>query len=42
MILQRIEPTVALALCTLLVAVTAAMPMGVLAAWPPAPGSTAA
>ena len=33
MILQRVEPTVALALCTLLVALTAAIPMGIVAAW---------
>ena len=33
MILQRIEPTLALALCTLAVALTAAIPMGILAAW---------
>ena len=33
MILQRIEPTLALALCTLAVALAAAIPMGILAAW---------
>jgi peptide/nickel transport system permease protein len=30
---QRIEPTLALALCTILLAVTVAVPLGVLAAW---------
>jgi peptide/nickel transport system permease protein len=30
---QRVEPTLSLALCTLVTAVTAAVPMGVLAAW---------
>jgi peptide/nickel transport system permease protein len=30
---QRVEPTLSLALCTLVMAVTAAVPMGVLAAW---------
>jgi peptide/nickel transport system permease protein len=33
MIGQRVEPTLALALCTLLVALTAALPMGIVAAW---------
>ena len=33
MIGQRLEPTIALALCTLLVALCAAIPMGVVAAW---------
>src|SRR5690606_22641867 len=33
MILQRVEPTLALALCTLLIALAAALPMGVIAAW---------
>ncbi len=33
MILQRAEPTLALALCTLLVALLAAIPMGIVAAW---------
>ena len=33
MIAQRLEPTIALALCTLLVALCAAIPMGVVAAW---------
>ena len=33
MIGQRVEPTVALALCTLLVSLFAAIPMGVIAAW---------
>jgi peptide/nickel transport system permease protein len=30
---QRVEPTLSLALCTLVMSVTAAVPMGVLAAW---------
>jgi peptide/nickel transport system permease protein len=33
MILQRAEPTIALALCTLLVALAGAIPMGIVAAW---------
>ena len=33
MILQRAEPTLALALCTLLVALAGAIPLGVIAAW---------
>jgi len=33
LISQRIEPTLALALCTILLAVTVAVPLGVLAAW---------
>ena len=33
MILQRAEPTIALALCTLLVALAGAIPMGIIAAW---------
>jgi peptide/nickel transport system permease protein len=33
LIAQRVEPTLSLALCTLVTAVTAAVPMGVLAAW---------
>jgi peptide/nickel transport system permease protein len=33
MILQRAEPTLALALCTLIVALAGAIPMGVIAAW---------
>ena len=33
MILQRVEPTLALTLCTLFVALTAALPMGIIAAW---------
>lgn len=33
MILQRVEPTLMLALCTLFVALTAAIPMGIVAAW---------
>ena len=33
MILQRVEPTVALSICTLLVALLAAIPMGIVAAW---------
>jgi peptide/nickel transport system permease protein len=33
MILQRVEPTLALAVCTLLVSLSAAIPMGILAAW---------
>jgi peptide/nickel transport system permease protein len=33
MIGQRVEPTLALSLCTLLVALTAALPMGIIAAW---------
>jgi peptide/nickel transport system permease protein len=33
MILQRVEPTVALTLCTLFVSILAAIPIGILAAW---------
>src|SRR6185369_2200872 len=33
MIAQRVEPTVALSLCTLLVALCLAIPLGILAAW---------
>jgi peptide/nickel transport system permease protein len=33
MILQRVEPTIALSLCTLLVALSLAIPLGILAAW---------
>ena len=33
MILQRVEPTLALALCTLVVALGAALPLGIIAAW---------
>ena len=33
MIAQRLEPTIALSLCTLLVALSAALPMGIVAAW---------
>jgi peptide/nickel transport system permease protein len=33
MIAQRLEPTIALALCTLAVALLAALPMGIIAAW---------
>jgi peptide/nickel transport system permease protein len=33
LIAQRIEPTLALAVCTLIIAVTLAVPLGVLAAW---------
>jgi peptide/nickel transport system permease protein len=33
LIAQRLQPTIALALCTVLIAVTIAVPLGVLAAW---------
>jgi peptide/nickel transport system permease protein len=33
MIAQRVEPTIALSLCTLLVALSLAIPLGILAAW---------
>ena len=33
MILQRVEPTVALSICTLLVALTLSIPLGIVAAW---------
>ena len=33
LILQRIEPTIALTICTLVVTITVAIPMGVVAAW---------
>jgi len=33
LILQRVEPTVALTICTMLVTITVAIPMGVVAAW---------
>ncbi len=33
MILQRVEPTVALAICSMLISVVIAVPLGVLAAW---------
>jgi peptide/nickel transport system permease protein len=41
MIAQRIEPTLSLMVVTLILAVSIAVPMGVIAAWKPAPGSTA-
>ncbi len=33
MILQRVEPTIALAICSMLIAVAVAVPLGVIAAW---------
>ena len=33
MILQRVEPTIALAICSMLIAVAVAVPLGVVAAW---------
>jgi peptide/nickel transport system permease protein len=41
MIAQRIEPTLSLMVVTLVLAISVAVPMGVIAAWKPAPGSTA-